>query len=58
MVKKRNKIGEYMENTGGRFRKKRTNFSMVSNDIVRDDTISLKAKVLYIFIKRINNTND
>ena len=47
-----------MENTGGRFRKKRTNFSMISNDIVRDDTISLKAKVLYIFIKRINNTND
>lgn len=40
-----------MENTGGRFRKKRTNFSMVSNNIIRDANISLKAKGLYALIQ-------
>ena len=40
-----------MEDQGGRFRKKRTNFSMVSNTIIRDDTISLKAKGLYTLIQ-------
>lgn len=38
-----------MEN--GRFRKKRVNFSMVSNTIIRDKTISLKAKGLYALIQ-------
>lgn len=40
-----------METSGGRFRKKRTNFSMVSNNIIRDDTVSLKAKGLYALIQ-------
>lgn len=40
-----------MENTGGRFRKKRNNFSMVSNHIIRDNTVSLKAKGLYALIQ-------
>ena len=37
-------------NSGGKFRKKRTNFSMVSNDIIRNDKVSLKAKGLYALI--------
>lgn len=35
----------------GRFRKKRVNFSMVSNSIIRDANISLKAKGLYALIQ-------
>lgn len=38
-------------NSGGKFRKKRTNFSMVSNDIIRNDNVSLKAKGLYALIQ-------
>jgi len=48
---KNKEIGEHMENTGGRFRKKRVNFAMVSNNIIRDDSISLKAKGLYALIQ-------
>ena len=39
------------EKSGGRFRKKKTNFSMISNTIIRDETISLKAKGLYTLIQ-------
>lgn len=35
----------------GRFRRKKTNFSMVSNEILRDKTVSLKAKGLYALIQ-------
>lgn len=35
----------------GRFRRKKANFSMVSNEILRDKTISLKAKGLYSLIQ-------
>ena len=35
----------------GRFRKKKVNFSMVSNSIIRNDDISLKAKGLYSLIQ-------
>jgi hypothetical protein len=38
-------------NTGGKFRKKQINFSIVSNNIIRDETISLKAKGLYALIQ-------
>ena len=38
-------------NSGGKFRKKRVNFSMVSNDIIRNDGVSLKAKGLYALIQ-------
>lgn len=37
--------------TGGRFRRKRTNFSMVSNAPIRDENLSLKAKGLYTLIQ-------
>ena len=37
--------------SGGKFRKKRVNFSMVSNEILRDNSISLKAKGLYSLIQ-------
>ncbi len=37
--------------TGGRFRKKRNNFSMVSNTLIQDDSVSLKAKGLYALIQ-------
>ena len=40
-----------MDKTGGKFRKKRVNFAMVSNEIIRDETISLKAKGLYALIQ-------
>lgn len=40
-----------MADRGGRFRPKKTSFSMVSNEIIRDDTISLKAKGLYTLIQ-------
>lgn len=39
------------ESKNGRFRKKRVNFSMVSNSIIRDGTISLRAKGLYSLIQ-------
>lgn len=38
-------------NSGGKFRKKKSNFSMISNEIIRDDTVSLKAKGLYALIQ-------
>lgn len=40
-----------MDEKGGRFRKKKVNFSMVSNCIIRDADISLKAKGLYALIQ-------
>lgn len=40
-----------MEEKSGRFRKKKVNFSMVSNSIIRDKDISLKAKGLYALIQ-------
>lgn len=39
------------EYSGGKFRKKKVNFSMISNEIIRDDTVSLKAKGLYALIQ-------
>lgn len=39
------------ENSGGRFRTKRVNFSMVSNSIIRDEKVSLRAKGLYALIQ-------
>ncbi len=39
------------DDSGGRFRKKRVNFSMVSNEIIRDPEVSLKAKGLYSLIQ-------
>ena len=47
-----------MDNNGGRFRKKRVNFSMVSNSILRDETISLKAKGLYALIQSYITLDD
>lgn len=41
----------HMDENGGRFRRKKVNFSAVSNEILRDDTISLKAKGLYALIQ-------
>lgn len=38
-------------NSGGKFRKKKSNFSMISNEIIRDDTVSLKSKGLYALIQ-------
>lgn len=52
------KVGECMDNNGGRFRKKRVNFSMVSNRILRDETISLKAKGLYALIQSYITLDD
>lgn len=40
-----------MDDQGGRFRKKKTNFSMVSNELIKDESISLKAKGLYALIQ-------
>lgn len=40
-----------MTKENGRFRRKRVNFSMVSNSIIRDSKISLKAKGLYALIQ-------
>ena len=40
-----------MDGKSGRFRKKKVNFSMVSNTIIRDKDISLKAKGLYALIQ-------
>lgn len=39
------------EYSGGKFRTKKVNFSMISNEIIRDDTVSLKAKGLYALIQ-------
>ena len=41
-----------MENMNGRFRKKHTNFSMVSNTALDDENLTLKAKGLYSLIQR------
>lgn len=41
----------HMDENGGCFRRKKVNFSTVSNEILRDDTISLKAKGLYALIQ-------
>ena len=40
-----------MSDKSGRFRNKKINFSMVSNSIIRDSAISLKAKGLYALIQ-------
>lgn len=40
-----------MDEQGGRFRQKKVNFSMVPNEIIRDENISLKAKGLYALIQ-------
>lgn len=42
----------------GRFRKKKNNFSMVSNAIIRDENISLKAKGLYALIQSYITIDD
>lgn len=39
--------------SGGRFRKKRYNFSMVSNSVLQDPKLSLKAKGLYSVIQSL-----
>ena len=39
------------EDSGGKFRHKKVNFSMVSNEILRNDAVSLKAKGLYALIQ-------
>ena len=39
------------DNKSGRFRKKKVNFSMISNTIIRDESISLRAKGLYTLIQ-------
>ena len=39
------------EYSGGKFRHKKVNFSMVSNEILRNDAVSLKAKGLYALIQ-------
>lgn len=44
--------------SGGKFRKKRTNFSMVSNEILHDSSISLKAKGLYSVIQSFTTLED
>lgn len=44
--------------SGGKFRKKRTNFSMVSNEILHDSSISLKAKGLYSVIQSFITLED
>lgn len=37
--------------SGGKFRKKQVNFSMVSNNIIRNDNVSLKGKGLFALIQ-------
>lgn len=44
--------------TGGKFRKKRINFSMISNEILRNEKISLKAKGLYSLIQSYITMDD
>lgn len=44
--------------TGGKFRKKRVNFSMVSNEILRNERISLKTKGLYSLIQSYITMDD
>lgn len=39
------------EYSGGKFRHKKVNFSMVSNEVLRNDAVSLKAKGLYALIQ-------
>ena len=46
------------ENKGGRFRRKRVDFSIVSNDIIRNPNISLRAKGLYTLIQSYITLDD
>lgn len=46
------------EYSGGKFRKKKVNFSMISNEILRDSTISLKTKGLYSVIQSFITLDD
>ena len=46
------------EYSGGKFRKKKVNFSMISNEIIRDDTVSLKTKGLYALIQSYITMDD
>lgn len=46
------------DTTGGKFRKKRSNFAMVSNEIIRDENMSLKAKGLYALIQSYITIDD
>lgn len=46
------------EYSGGKFRKKKVNFSMISNEIIRDDTVSLKSKGLYALIQSYITMDD
>ena len=45
-------------NKNGRFRNNKVYFIQVSNEILRDNTISLKAKGLYILIQSYIDAND
>ncbi len=46
------------EYSSGKFRKKKVNFSMISNEIIRDDTVSLKTKGLYALIQSYITMDD
>lgn len=46
------------DTSGGKFRRKKTNFSMIPNDVIRDGSLSLRAKGLYALIQSyITNDN-
>ena len=45
-------------NKNGRFRNNKVYFTQVSNEILRDNTISLKAKGLYALIQSYINLKD
>ena len=45
-------------NKNGRFRNNKVYFTQVSNEILRDNTISLKAKGLYALIQSYIDAND
>ena len=52
-------LKKIMENdSGGRFRKKKVSFSMISNSLIRDESISLKAKGLYTLIQSYITLDD
>lgn len=44
-------VSAMQNNSVGRFRKKRVNFAMVSNEAIRNENLSLKAKGLYALIQ-------
>lgn len=46
------------QNKGGIFRRKRVDFSIVSNDIIRNPNISLRAKGLYTLIQSYITLDD